>query len=247
MKRRTWIMVTATALFSASALLYGIHYLLFRDAHHIFIYLVGDIAFVPVEVFLVVIILERVLERHEKKQRLQKLNMVVGTFFSELGTKLLGELTQCIQNTDALKPHLAVSAEWTDAAFNKGLKAVSAFDYVVDADAVDLLRVRTLLTQQRDLLLNLLANPNMLEHERFTDLLWAIFHLMEELTARESLDDLPATDRQHLAGDVKRAYSHLTTEWLRYCKHLKKAYPFIFSVVVRTHPLQQDPSPIVTS
>jgi len=31
-------------------------------------------------------------------------------------------------------------------------------------------------------LLGLLGNPNLLEHDSFTDLLWAVFHLMEELS-----------------------------------------------------------------
>jgi len=38
--------VIGIVLVALSALVYLLHYVLFRDAHHIFIYLVGDIAFV---------------------------------------------------------------------------------------------------------------------------------------------------------------------------------------------------------
>jgi len=32
---------------------------------------------------------------------------------------------------------------------------------------------------------------------------------------------------------------------LRYCRHLQSAYPYIFSIVVRTHPLQAHPDAVV--
>ena len=46
----------AAILIALSATMYAIHYLIFSDYHHIFIYLVGDIAFVPLEVLFVVIV-----------------------------------------------------------------------------------------------------------------------------------------------------------------------------------------------
>jgi len=75
--------------------------------------------------------------------------------------------------------------------------------------------------------------------------LWAIFHVMDELSARRSLEGLPDSDLEHLAGDVRRVYGRLTAAWLRPCRHLQGAYPYIFSILVRTHPLQDHPDPIV--
>ena len=70
-------------------------------------------------------------------------------------------------------------------------------------------------------MLSLPKNPNLLEHVSFTDLLLAIFHLSEELAARDTLDGLPQSDYEHLAGDIKRAYTLLIREWLAYMMHLK--------------------------
>jgi hypothetical protein len=92
-----------------------------------------------------------------------------------------------------------------------------------------------------------LENPNLLENEHFTDLLWATFHLAEELEARPSMTNLPETDLEHIANDIKRLYGHLAAEWLTYAEHLKSKYPFLFSLVVRTHPFQEHPSPIVVA
>jgi len=41
-----WQIVFGLILIALSVAVYTIHYLIFRDAHHIFIYMLGDIGFV---------------------------------------------------------------------------------------------------------------------------------------------------------------------------------------------------------
>jgi hypothetical protein len=91
----------------------------------------------------------------------------------------------------------------------------------------------------------LLENPILLENERFTDLLWAVFHLSEELNFRESLRNLPKGDIAHLTIDLRRAYSVIVSEWIAYTEHLKDKYPFLFSLSARINPLNPKASPIV--
>ena len=88
MKRISWPILLGLSLIVLSIILYLIHYAIFRDTHHIFIYMIGDIAFVPIEILLVTLIIHRLLNEREKRARLEKLNMVIGTFFSAVGTKL---------------------------------------------------------------------------------------------------------------------------------------------------------------
>jgi hypothetical protein len=241
MKLRSGITAIVAGLLAASALLYVLLYVLFGNAHDIEFYLLFNIAFLPIQVVLVALILERLLARHELHQRLHKMNMVIGTFFTELGTQLLGELTASLANRDAVVAALNVRAGWTPEDFHRALKHVAGADFRFDPAQLDLAALHRRLAAKRDFIVLLLANPNLLEHERFTDLLWAVSHLAEELAARPSLEGLPDKDREHLAGDVKRVYTHLAGEWLRYCRHLQQAYPYIFSIVVRTHPLQARP------
>ena len=246
MKRYLRLILVAVALVAASAAVYTLHYAFFHDAHHIWIYLVGDIAFVPIEVLLVAVVIERLLAHRDRRALLEKMNMVIGTFFSELGTDLLGELTGALADREAVVDVLSVNGDWTAARYRRTLKGVETLEIRIDPDRLDLARLSERLASQRGMLVRLLANPNLLEHEAFTDLLWAVFHLADELAARPTLADLPEADRTHLAGDVRRVYRRLAAQWLRYCEHLQKAYPYIFSIVVRTHPLQPNPSPTVT-
>jgi hypothetical protein len=110
---------------------------------------------------------------------------------------------------------------------------------------VDLDGLQKFLAEKIDFLLRLLENPMLLEHESFTDLLWAVFHLTEELGARGKLQALPQSDYEHLAGDMKRIYGLLVYEWLNYMEHLKSNFPYLFSLAMRTNPFDQEASPIV--
>lgn len=245
MKRSTFLVI-AGIFIVASGLMYFIQYLIFRDAYHLFLYLIGDLAFLPLEVFLVVVVIERILNRREKQSQFQKLNMVIGAFFSEVGNQLLGDLLQYIDDKDSIKQHLAVSTDWTSRDFNNAMAFTRSISGKVNCRDLDLDALKGFLVQKRQFLLRMLENPNLLEHDRFTDLLWSIFHLTEELEVRPALTNLPQKDVEHIAGDIKRAYSQLLAEWIYYVEHLKKNYPFLFSLVSRTHPFQDHPSPIVT-
>jgi hypothetical protein len=244
MKGLKFYLVVAAICAAASVILYYIHFLIFQDSHHIFIYLLGDIAYLPLEVFLVVVVIERVLARREKQGMLYKLNMVIGAFFSEIGNYLLSDLIKHFDNREEISQNLSIKANWTA----KDFKRADAFAYNLkidlDINKIDLGELKRFLSQKRSYLLTLLENPNLLEHDRFTDLLWATTHLDEELEARPTLRDLPKADLEHLAVDIQRMYDHLASEWLDYVQHLKAAYPFLFSLVLRTHPFQTQPSAV---
>ncbi len=245
-RRPSFVVFLAIAFVAVSAIAYLIHYLIFRDIHHIFIYMVGDLAFLPLQVLLVVVIIERLLARREMQAKLEKLNMVVGAFFSELGNHLLQDLLKRFDNRLEISSNLNVTESWTKRDFQKAVNFADHLKVEVDCRNVDLGRLKAFLAQKRTFLLTLLENPSLLEHDRFTDLLWAVTHLDEELEARTSLIGLPDKDLEHIAVDIQRMYDHLASEWLDYVQHLKSRYPFLFSLVLRTHPFQEQQSPIIT-
>jgi len=245
MKRFSWQILLGLALILLSVILYLIHYVIFRDAHHIFIYLLGDIAFVPVEVLLVTVIIHRLLSEREKRARLEKLNMVIGSFFSEVGTILLTYFSDFDPKLATIRKHLIVTNDWSEQEFLSVSKRLGNYDYMVDIRKVDLEGLRGFLVGKREFMLRLLENPTLLEHESFTELLRAVFHLTEELERRGDVRQLPDTDYEHLAGDIKRAYILLVQRWLDYMKYLKDNYPYLFSLAMRTNPFDQTASPFV--
>ncbi len=246
MKRHlNWQLLLGLALLALSAAVYVIHYLIFHDVHHIFIYLIGDVGFVFIEVLLVTLILHEVLAIREKRAILQKLNMVIGAFFSEVGSELLRAFSSLDPHADQIRDGLILTTETSDQDFSVLSERLAGYDYQITADGAALKKLGTFLVGKRSFLLRLLENPNLLEHEAFTNLLWAVFHLTDELAHRDDVTRVPQTDHEHLLGDIRRAYGLLASEWLSYMKHLQENYPYLFSLAIRTNPFDPHASPEV--
>lgn len=245
MNRVKWQIAFGVLLVAVSVILYDVQINIFHSTRDTFFYLFQDLAFIPIQVLLVTLILNQLLNVREKLSMLNKLNMVIGTFFSEVGATLLKSFAAFDQNTGKIRGELLVKGEWSDQQFAAVAKRVRSYDYQIHYTGSDLEALKSFLTGKRKFLLGLLENPNLLEHETFTELLWAVFHLSEELAVREDLHHLPAADGNHIAGDIRRAYAILIVEWLAYMKHLKQDYPYLFSFAVRTNPFDPYASPTI--
>ncbi|MFH1404402.1 MAG: hypothetical protein ABIH11_09055 [Candidatus Altiarchaeota archaeon] len=245
MKKQAWQARLGLVLIFSTAALYYMHYLIFKDSHHIFIYMLGDIAFLPLEVLFVTLIIHELLNLKEKRSRLQKLNMVIGAFFSEVGTHLLTLFSDYDPGLDEIRGKLIVKGDWSDNDFATVSSSLGEYQYDIDLSVADLPGMRSFLVGKRGFLLRMLQNPTLLEHDSFTEMLQAVFHLTEELENRRDSTKLPESDLKHLQGDVKRAYERIVYEWLDYMRHLKLEYPYLFSLAMRTNPFDQDASPVV--
>jgi hypothetical protein len=239
---RNFIITAGIISLGIAVIIYVTEALFFLDSTRIFETFLDNLAFLPISAFIVVVVIERVLTHQEKQAMLQKLNMVVGAFFSEVGNKLLVTLKNDFVDEGQNFDPLMMKNKWTTSDFAKATAFAAKMGGIKQIDISELENLKVLLVGKRQFLLGLLENPNLLEHEKFTDLLWAVFHFTEELEARESLRDLPDPDLAHLKGDLQRIYNLLVTQWLYYAKHLQTSYPFLFSLVVRTHPFQENPS-----
>jgi len=244
MKRIDW-RALAAAFLAMSALVYAVEFVLFKDIKEIYVWFLGCLAFLPLQVLFVTFFLQRAIENAAREERLEKLNLVVGAFFSEVGRELLVTLSNHDQSLVKIRKELVVRPEWGDCEFDALVKRLAAYDYGVEIERVDLKKLREQLVSKREFLLRLMGNPNLLEHEYFTDLLRAIFHVMEELEARDDFSKCPPADIAHIQSDLNRAYKDLVGEWLSYMRHLKKEYPYLFHLAMRQNPFDEVASVIV--
>ena len=243
MKFLHWKIKLGLALIGASAGLYGLNYLIFRDVNYMGRLFLAQLGFLPVSVLLVTIILNQLMTQRARAGKLAKLNMVIGAFFSEVGRALLKTLSAYDQRLPDFQPRVAHISHWTAPDFAGFSQGLSENEFSLELKAGDLAALRDFLLKKRDFLLRLLENPNLLEHDSFSSLLLAVFHLTEELAQRTDLSRSSASDRQHLAGDVQRAYVLLIKEWLAYMAHLKLRYPYLFSLALRTNPFDPFATP----
>ncbi len=245
MRFSKWYLWLTLLLAAASLFFYLAQMLIFHRPHDTFFYMLQDLAFVPVQVLLVTLILNDLMARREKKALLNKMNMVIGAFFGEAGTELMVHLSKFDRQAAELRSLLKIEAGWNEVHFKQARQKLLSQDHTIDPHSGDLEILNEFLSAKRSFLLSLLENQNLLEHQSFTDLLWAVSHLTEELKLRSNFDKLPESDLAHLSGDIKRAYVLLLAEWLGYVKHLKTAYPYIYSLVIRSNPLDPEASVIV--
>lgn len=237
---RTKLILFLTLL---SACFYGINYLVFRDPPFMLRLVTLQLGFVPISVLLITLFLNRLIANREKRVMMERLNVIIGSFFSEVGTPLLKLFRDFDPSCRELNQKLMLSGEWSDADFSDARAYVASRDCTVKLEKDKLEGLRGFLLGRRAFLLSLMGNGVLLEHESFTDLLAAVFHLTEELAHRVDVTKLSDADYEHLSGDIKRAYASLLSEWLDYMRHLRDNYPYFYSLATRINPLNPDASP----
>ena len=122
-----WKLSIGVILVALSAILGILHYAVFGDAKTLMFYLALDIVFVPVQVLLVTVIIEKLLTEREQQVMLKKLNMVIGAFYSEVGSDLLKQLRQLSHNSQQLDEVLKITREWKDTNFADAKKDAGNF------------------------------------------------------------------------------------------------------------------------
>ena len=236
---------TVSTLFAISLALYGIDFSIFGNLREISAGFLGNLAFLPIYILVVTLLFEKVLKERERQSIMRKLNMVIGVFFSEFGNRLLKVLSVYVTGSEELKSRLRMTGSWKKQDFEAALDYLRQSNQRISIDNDALTSLKQFMAGKRSFLLSLLENQNLLEHENFTDLLWAAFHIVEELKARESFDRIPPSDKEHINGDIKRVFGHLIREWILYMQHLKEDYPYLFSLAVRLNPMIDSPDPVV--
>lgn len=242
MKNIRWQIILGIILIILSIFVYYVHFLIFRDSHHIFIYLIGDIAFVFFEILLVTLVIHSLLNRKEIQEKLEKLNMLIGVFFSIIGTKLLTIFSDADPNLNNIKNMLIIDDKWTSNKFKQISNDLKIQKYKIDINKININELKKFIVNQGDFLTRLLENPMLYEHEKFTELLRTVFHLYEELEHRNDLSKLIETDKNHIKIDIERCYKNLVVQWINYMLHLKNNYPYLFSLSIRTNPFDSNAS-----
>lgn len=231
-----WKIILAASLLCISALLFTGHYYIFNDAYNIYFYLFHGIAFIPIQVIIVGLFLDGIMERKEKEKMMKKLNMVIGLFFSEVGSKFVRIISCHDANLSEALNEFQVKEEYTLKDLQKVKADLCKYKGKLDVDVKTLSQIKEILLEKRDFMILLISNPVLLEHDTFTELLMATFHISEEFSNRDGVDTLSAEDLDHIRSDVSRAYNYIVVEWIDYIIYLKKEYPYLYKSAILTNP-----------
>jgi len=243
MKKYKWEIKLSIILVCTSALLYAIQYMIFKNIKSEYENLFSQLSFLPIYVLIVTVIIEQLLNKKEKQAIIRKLNVVIGVFFNEIGRELLSKFSARDINFESIKPGFMFTTNSFEKQYIENVNILKNYKGNIQChDNIKLIELRELLISKKEFFMGLMSNSNLLEHESFTELLLALFHLYEELSKRNNLEKICEADYRHLIIDMERAYLLLLIEWVYYMKHLKEEYPYLFSLELRLNPLNPNAS-----
>ncbi|MEW9077146.1 hypothetical protein [Terrisporobacter glycolicus] len=229
MKNKKYYIVVSLVLVGLSAIMFLIHYLVFGQAVNTAYYSLMNLCFIPVNSLVVTLILERLIDYKAKQERMEKLSMLIGLFFTEVGYKLM----RLIIKADKGGKNSITSFNNLDEVKNQ----VEKHNYTIDMKDIDLDEIKDVLLENSNLLVNLISNENITEHEIFTDLLMSVIHLRDEIIFYKN-DKNNQLDISHLEKDILRVYKNIAMQWVDYLKYLNKSYPFLYNNAIRLNPFR---------
>jgi hypothetical protein len=243
-KKSKNILILFPLLTFFSFVIYFIQIEIYKTPGQTYFYLLQDLAFVPVQALIVTFLINALMNSREKKQKLKKINVIISSFFAECGTSMIGMITNINENLpDLIKVLCLENIDFDKLKYTK--RDISDLKFSIAATAAELVKMKEMLLSNKTMILMMLENPSLLEHDSFTDMLWAVFHIADELLCRDDLADLPKNDIAHLNNDISRAYRLLILEWLDYMRYLRAEYAYLFSLAVRKNPFSQEKDAII--
>jgi hypothetical protein len=230
MKNLKHYLFVSFILILLSFVMFFIHYLIFGQLENTIYYSLMSLCFIPINILAVTLVFEKLVERRAKLERLSKLNMLVGLFFSDVGFTLLEIIVAGDEKIQSLK------LNFTDLKVSDN--KLKAHDHVINFEKINYPKLEKLVIKSRDILSSLISNENILEHETFSDLLMALMHLRDEILFLQ-YKELTKDDSIHIKGDICRVYKALTAQWINYLAHLKQFYPYQYSGAIKFNPFTQ--------
>jgi hypothetical protein len=237
-KHLTWEQRLIISLICASVVIFTIKFLVFGDSgeSNTLSYIFNSLGFLPINILIVTLIINRLLAMRAKREQQEKMKMVIGLFFSEMGAQLLRLVVASDPDAVEILNILTVRKTWTKEEFAKAREQLSACRFIASPSAEDLTKMHELLEKHHEFLLRLIENPVLMDQNSISKLLQDLFHLGEELSSRTDIITLPAPDIVHLGGDVNRVYRQLTLVWLDHMEYLAANYPYLLSLSIRKSP-----------
>ncbi len=201
-------------LLCTSVLLYLLHYLIFRDLHHIGIFFLHELASMPLEVILVTLFFDRIIDKASEEENQSKLSIIETLFFNESGGNMLRYLTSFDPHSTQLAGILHVNMDWKATDYSNARKQLKAYSFHLDVEKVDFFGLHYHLDERHSYYRNILENPALTQSSEFTEMVMKIYLLWEELDCRTDLYNLDLQEKHYLGELLTEIYQELAEYWL---------------------------------
>ncbi len=163
--------------------------------------------------------------------------MMIEVFFGGIGFDILRILAGSDLAIEEIQDDFVIDEKWKKRVFKKKIKSYKP-DLALTGD--DLEEILHILESEKDDIQRMIENPMLLEHDTFSELLMAVFHMYKELSLRIDLGKLSELDKRHLLGDAERVYLLLCVEWIEYLNHMRVHYPYMYNLSLRVDPYGEE-------
>lgn len=223
MKKRH-LTILSIFLLMISLILYISQVMIFRQPETTAFYIFQDLAFLPVTIAIATLVVGYLMEEHDRQERINRTRMLTSSFFTDVGNELLRIL---ITQGHYEIPLLLLTDECKNKTEEELKHSIEKMNFQVSWTPETEREIQNLLDAQHDSMLIITSNPALLDHEIFTDMLWAIFHLKDEMKGRAS-ENISSADQKHLESDAKRVFDLLLLDWMNHLNYMKKEYPYYY-------------------
>jgi len=215
-------------LIAVSAVIYLLQIAIFHDERTTAFYILQDLAFMPVTIAIATLVVGEIMNEQEKKDRLEKTRMLTSSFFTGMGAYLMHGILG-MTNADAFIHGVVRSGADLPETEEEIRKKIQEAKLTVHIDAAGYTKARQIITANQTNILVIASNPLIIEHECFTEMLWGVFHLMDEFRLRGSWDDLSKDDIYHFNQDFEEVLRLMLMNWVGNARYLKETYPAFYA------------------
>ena len=212
--RKLTIKQIVCLLLCTSVVLYVLHYLVFRDLHHIGIFFLHELAGMPLEVILVSLFFDKLIEKTHEEENKSKLSIIETLFFNESGGNMLRYLSSFDPNFRQLSDVLAVRMDWKSVDYQAARLHLKDYPFQLDVEKVDFFGLHYHLDERHAYYRNILENPALTQSNEFTELVMKIYLMWEELDCRTDLYNLDLHEKHYLGELLTEIYEELVVYWL---------------------------------
>ena len=154
--------------------------------------------------------------------------MLTSSFFTGIGAFLIREILQ-MTDADGLVYEVVKNGAEQSGRVGEVQKQLQSVKLNVHIDAAGYTKIQQIIRSNQTNILVIASNPLIIEHECFSEMLWGVFHLMDEFRLRGSWDDLSEQDIEHFNQDFEKVLRLLLMNWVGNVRYLKETYPAFYA------------------
>lgn len=218
-------------------ILHGILWIVLKDDKNLWYNQIFRFAFLPVQLLFTTVLVNSFIKVREKRQKLKLMSLQQNIFFTELGNGILKYLKKVDTNLEKIQKLLTDTKIQDDAFFNYFETHVSSYEGNINANAIYSQELLNYLVSKIELLHSFMRNPLLVENNSFANLLWSIYHFIEEFKFNSESGyegkQKSTSEILHLFKDIEEK---LLREWVKYLINLRSFYPERFSYAILHSP-----------